>query len=169
MKAIGEMIYKMASELRHGVMAQSTKVTTKKEPSTARENTYGTINLCTMENGLRTKSMAMVFMNGLMEDAMMVSGRIITCMDVDFTLGEMVGSMKVSMLMTAKTDMVHTSGLMEDNTGATGRMESSTAKDITSQPTERKREVFGKRGKESSGLMNDEKSFTYILILLLQS
>ncbi len=121
----------------------------------ARALMCGTMLLPIVVSGMRTKSMGEESMNGLMEDAMKETGRIITCMAVAFTLGKTVDAMKVNTITTGNTAMVPIHGKMEDNMWVTGRMENSMEKDFTDKVTVKNAEAFGRTARESNGVMNE--------------
>lgn len=115
MKATGRMICKMAPELKHGLMVQDIKANTKKVKNMVKASIYGTISLAMMDIGMKTKLMALVYMNGQMVVAIKVNGRITTCMaEVSIP-----GRMDVCMMENIKTIenmvLVLTLGLMVDN------------------------------------------------------
>ena len=67
MKVIGEMIYKMVRELRHGQMGLDMMVNIKKERNMVLVNIYGVMELVMMVIGMIIKFAEMVFTHGQME------------------------------------------------------------------------------------------------------
>lgn len=63
-KVIGRMTCNTAMVLRPGLMAQGTRVTTRRARSMAKELTSGLMDLVTLVTGLITKSMDRVFIPG---------------------------------------------------------------------------------------------------------
>jgi len=67
--------------------------------------------------------------NGLMEGHIMEIGEIIKCMVKVYSHGQMAEDMKVNILKIKNKDMVHSSGLMEENTWDNGLMGNNMVKE----------------------------------------
>ena len=72
--------------------------------------------------------MEKVIINGLMVGNTEETGLKIRCMELEYSSGETVESMKETMSMTRKKGTVSLNGQMEGNTKEAGRTENSTEK-----------------------------------------
>ena len=90
-------------------------------------------------------------MNGPMEEGMMGSGKIITCMVKEFTPGKMAESMKETTSMIGSMDLVSILGRMEGSILANGKMASNMEKVPIDKQQDKKRKDTGKMEKELNG------------------
>ena len=126
--AFGKTMFNMEGVKRPGRMAHTLKETMLTERSMVKEPIIGLTDLASVEDGAITKSMALVFTNGLMADGLKATGRTTTCMGRVCTRGLMVEGTKETMKMTRSMVTGFTSGQMAVNTTASGSTVSSTAK-----------------------------------------
>lgn len=117
---------------------------------------YGTTVQSTVENGTKTRLTEEVFMNGLMEECMMVSGKTTICMAEAPIPGRMVGSMKENISMIGNMVSESTPGKTVVNTLDTGKMENNMEMALIKCLMVKKRRDSGKMVKESSGWMNEK-------------
>lgn len=82
-----------------------------------------------MDNSLTIISKVLGSIIGLMEELILVNGKIIKCMAEECLLGKMVGSMKEITLKTRSKDMVNSTGQTAGNTLESGIMVNSMEKD----------------------------------------
>jgi len=88
-----------------------------------------------------------------MADNTKAIGSKITWKTWEYTLGPTVDATWVNIKTIRNTDTVFTNGLMEDFTSAIGCAENNTDSEFTRQPKLISNMVFGKKEKESNGLM----------------
>ncbi len=117
----------------------------------ARASTLGMMVLCTMDTGMKTRSMVLVSIHGLTAEDMKENGKTITCTEKDITPGRMVEGMRESMKTTGSRDSEPILGLMEDNTLAIGKTGNSMVKALTDSLTEPLRRGSGKMVEELNG------------------
>jgi hypothetical protein len=105
-----------------------------------------------------------------MEDVILENGKIITCMEREFTHGLTVEDMKVNTKWIKSMDMVFIIGQMEEFTREIGSTVNNTGKGNIFYRTERLRLENGRMGKEQIGLMKTIiiKTYQTTLILLTQ-
>jgi len=110
-----------------------------------------------MDSGLKTKLMEEEFTCGQMEEDTRENGKTIICTEKESIHGRTAESMSDNISMTESMGMVFTPGTTEDNTRATGNLESNMERVSivkAKTKTSRKEKVFGKTERESSGWMS---------------
>ena len=123
-KGNGLKISKMGKGLNPGLMVLVMKDSTRKVKNMAMGFTNGRMGQFTRAIGITTKSLERGPTNGLTGECSLDNGWITTCMDKEFTLEKMAGSMWESFFMIKSIFMGYISGLMGERILASGQMES---------------------------------------------
>lgn len=126
---IGKKIDNMVTESNNGQMGHITKATTNMAKNTELATSAGLMGLVTLGSFTITISMGRVFTLGKMVGNMKVNGEQTECMAKVHSHGLMEGSLLVNMLMTKRKDMESLFGLMEGVIGENGLMESNMVKE----------------------------------------
>lgn len=129
MKENGKMISNMDSEKKFGQITVNMRATTPKEKNTAKASTFGKMAPCTMETGVKIGSKDTENINGKTVVSISENGKIITCMERAFILGQTEDVMRVNTRWTRSTALACTSGPMAECTKATGSTENNTGEE----------------------------------------
>jgi hypothetical protein len=149
----GNKTCSMAMELKSGKMAALMKANTSRGKGTDMENKNGAMEASLREIGTSTRSMVMAGMFGQMADPMRVTGKMITCMGEEFTLGRTDALTRATTMMIKNTDSEFIHGLMVGSIMACGKMGSSTGKANISYHREFNDEAAGEKESVKNGLM----------------
>lgn len=125
MKATGKKTNNMVKVLRHGLMVLPIKEIILRERNMGLDALPGLTIAPILVNSLKTILKVRVFINGLMGESMMGSGKIIRWKDMEYLPGLMVGNMKENTEMIKKKVKESSFGLMEEDMMEIGRMGSN--------------------------------------------
>lgn len=144
----------MALVKRVGLTAQFIMVSTSLAKSMEEAYIVGMMVLSMMENGRRTRSRALEFTLGWMEESMRVNGWTTIWMEWVCTPGKMADNTEASTKMTRNMAMGSTLGLMVGHMLATGAEANSTVLEPTQCQDPPLSTVSGRRGSALNGLMS---------------
>ena len=164
MKVTGTKINNMVKERRFGPIMLAMRASTKMERNMEEVSSYGPMVQLTLEISLRTIFTAWEFILGRTEGNMMVNGRTTRWTAKVYLPGLMEENMKDNMLTIRKKDKEYSRGQTDASTMVTGRTESNTAREFTTQAKARLKWESGPKGSVSTGLTtsNDRVKFVSI-------
>jgi len=151
MKVTGTKTNNMDMVKKFGLMAPITKEVIFKARKMDRVHSTGLTGLHTLVNSKITILTGKELTHGLTNDNLPELGPITKCMDMVCLLGQTDENMKVNIKTTKKKVMGFLLGLMVVNTMANGSTESNMAMANIYQAPDKKKMVYGRMEKDSSG------------------
>lgn len=152
MKVIGTKINNTEKEKRSGQTMLAMRASIKMGRNMEEVSSCGPMDQRIQEISSKTTSTAWVFTPGLTEGNMTDNGRTTRWTAKVYSPGQMEENMKDSMLTIRKKDKVYSRGQMDASMMATGKTESSMAREFTIRAKVRLKWVNGPKASVSTGL-----------------
>ena len=149
----GKTIFNMGKAKRLGLINRTLRANIIKEQNMVKENINTLMALCMMAIGATIKSLVLALTLGQILRVTRDNGLIIICTDTGFSIGLMAGDIKETTLMIRSMASAYTLGQMEGNTQASGKTDSSMAKEFIKMFPQWREQGSGKKAKELRGLM----------------